>query len=54
MIKQVTYKMQKKIHLDIDLISEELYLLLIKELKEQNNLPDCTIDDIQIKAIANN
>jgi hypothetical protein len=44
--------MEKKITLDIDLISEELYTLLIKELKEQNNLPDYTIDNIEINATA--
>jgi FtsZ-binding cell division protein ZapB len=44
--------MEKKIKLDIDLITEELYKLLIEEFKEQNGLADCTIDEIEINAIA--
>ena len=41
------------IKLDIDLISEELYTLLISELLEQNNLSsDITIvEDISVKAL---
>jgi hypothetical protein len=42
----------KKLNLDIDLISEELYNLLLKEFKEQN--PDCvdnTLTDIEITCV---
>lgn len=46
--------MMKQIKLDIDLISEELYILLIKELIEQNNLNNLeTIEEIKIIAHLN-
>jgi hypothetical protein len=41
----------KNVRLDIDLISDELYNLLIKELKTQNDIPDnVCITDIEINA----
>lgn len=41
----------KQIKLDIDLISEQLYILLIDELIQQNNLNNLeTIDEITITA----
>lgn len=40
------------IKLDIDLISEELYTLLISELLEQNNLSNYTIvEEIIVDAV---
>jgi hypothetical protein len=45
----------KKLRLDVDLISEELYNLILKEFKEQN--PDCkdnNLDDIEITCIVEN
>lgn len=43
-----------QIKLDIDLISEELYILLVNELIEQNNLSNLeNIDEITITAEVN-
>ena len=45
----------KKLRLDIDLISEELYQLILKEFKEQNS--SCisnTLTDIEITCIVEN
>jgi hypothetical protein len=52
--KQKLALLNKRIKLDIDLISEDLYILLIEELKFQNNLSKLdTINEITITAQIN-
>ena len=52
--KQKLALLNKRIKLDIDLISEDLYILLIEELKFQNNLSKLdTINEITITAELN-
>lgn len=49
----VKMKEAKKIRLDIDLISEELYQMILEEFQEQHpEIGDATIDDWEITAIA--
>ena len=53
--KLIKLNKMKKLRLDIDLISEELYKLILEEFKEQNS--SCitnTLTDIEITCIVEN